>query len=164
MRIVEATVTDAAKIANIVSVSNIDVADEFGINNDNNPKHPSFYNKDWVMSDFARNEKYFLYMENGVSIGCVAFENPRPGVAYLNRLSVLPQYRHKGVGEELVHYIFKYAKIRDIQRISIGIIAENFKHKNWYLKLGFVEGDIKTVPHRPFDVQFMSAELKSVDK
>lgn len=161
MQIVEASLSDAQKIANIVSASNIDVAEEFGLNINNNPKHPSFYNKDWVLSDFERNEKYFIYIKNGIDVGCVAFENPRSEVAYLNRLSVLPQYRHQKVGEELVKYILQYAKDRNIQKISIGIIAEHVKLKNWYLKLGFIAGSTKMFSHLPFSVQYMSFEIKS---
>ena len=161
MQIVEASLADAQKISNIVSASNMDVAEEFGLNINNNPKHPSFYNKDWVLSDFERNEKYFIYIKNGVYVGCVAFENQRSEVAYLNRLSVLPQYRHQNVGEELVKYILQYAKDRNIQKISIGIIAEHVKLKNWYLKLGFIAGSTKMFSHLPFNVQYMSFEIKS---
>jgi len=54
------------------------------------------------LADFDRGEEYFIYKSGGAGIECVAFENPKPGVAYLNRLSVLPKYRFNGVGEELV--------------------------------------------------------------
>jgi GNAT superfamily N-acetyltransferase len=159
MNIVKASVVDAKAIAEIISASNKDVADEFGLNRDNNPKHPSFCTQDWVIGDFERGEEYFIYKKEGVSIGCVAFENPRPGIAYLNRLSVLPDYRHEGVGAELVKHVFAYAKSKQIQNISIGIIAKHTKLKNWYKKLGFVEGDVKRFPHLPFDVQYMRFEL-----
>lgn len=156
MNIIESTVADAELLASIIRESNKDVAQEFGINGDNNPKHPSFCQKDWVESDFKRGEQYFIYQQNGVGIGCVAFENPRPGVGYLNRLSVLPEYRHQGIGEVLVRHIVSYGKLKDIQRLSIGIIADHVKLKNWYLKLGFIEGERKLFPHIPFDVLYMS--------
>ena len=159
MSIMESTIDNVEVIAGIISKSNKDVAEEFGINVNNNPKHPSFCNKDWILSDFERGEEYFIYKLEGTGVGCVAFENPRPGIAYLNRLSVLPEYRHNGVGEELVRYVFNYAKSKNIQRVSIGIIAEHIKLKNWYLKLGFVEGEMKTFPHLPFDVQYMNIEF-----
>ncbi|AEF55257.1 GNAT family N-acetyltransferase [Marinomonas posidonica] len=156
MSIGEATIDDARVIADIISRSNKDVAEEFGLNLANNPKHPSFCKEDWVLSDFERGEEYFIYKNGAVGVGCVAFENPKPGVAYLNRLSVLPEYRQNGVGEELVRHIFKYAKLKNIQRVSIGVIANHIKLKNWYLKLGFVEGEIRGFQHLPFDVQYMS--------
>ncbi len=156
MNIITTTTADAEIISAIISESNKDVAKEFGLNINNNPKHPSFCNKDWVLSDFNRGEEYFIYKNGEANIGCVAFENPKPSVAYLNRLSVLPQHRHNGVGEKLVNHVIRYAKNKDIHRISIGIIAEHIRLKKWYLKLGFIEGQIKTFPHLPFDVQYMS--------
>lgn len=45
MKIIIASIKDASTIANIVSESNKDVAIKFGINNKNNPKHPSFIQK-----------------------------------------------------------------------------------------------------------------------
>jgi GNAT superfamily N-acetyltransferase len=158
MSIVVTTAGDAEAISRIISESNKDVADEFGIDIKNNPKHPSFYTKDWVLSDFGRGEEYFIYKRGGVGVGCVAFENPRPGVAYLNRLSVLPNNRRNGIGEELVQHIFRYSKTKNVHRVSIGIIAEHIRLKNWYLKLGFKEGVVKTFPHLPFDVRYMSFE------
>jgi N-acetylglutamate synthase-like GNAT family acetyltransferase len=159
MSIAATTKDDAEVIATIIKISNQDVAKEFGLNMDNNPKHPSFCNKDWVLSDFNRGEEYFIYKEGSTGVGCVAFESPKPLVAYLNRLSVLPNHRHRGIGEELVRYIFSYSKAKNIQRVSIGIISEHTRLKNWYLNLGFVEGEIKTFPHLPFDVLYMNFEV-----
>ena len=155
MKIREANVKDAKLIASIISESNKDVAVTFNLNHDNNPKHPSFCSSDWVEADFERGEEYFLYEDRAYSVACVAFENPRLGVGYLNRLSVLPEHRRQGIGEALVQHVIQYAKTKKITRVSIGIIAEHHKLKNWYLKLGFVEGNIKTFPHLPFDVQYL---------
>ena len=156
MSITATTVDDAEVISAIISESNKDVAEAFGLNINNNPKHPSFYNKDWVLSDLDRGEEYFVYQHGATAVGCVAVEIPRPGIAYLNRLSVLPEYRRNGVGEALVRFIFRYAKIKNIEKVSIGIIAEHIKLRNWYLKLGFIEGERKHFPHLPFEVLYMS--------
>ncbi|RXJ64565.1 GNAT family N-acetyltransferase [Halarcobacter anaerophilus] len=68
----------------------------------------------------------------------------------------LPEFRHHNIGKELVWFIFDYAKRKDIKRLSIGIIAKNTRLKNWYLNLGFKEGDTKTFSYLPFDVLFMN--------
>ena len=87
MEILRTSVNDADIIANIISQSNREVAVKFNINADNNPKHPSFYTENWVLSDFNKGEQYFLYRKDNLFVACVAFEVARPGVAYLNRLS-----------------------------------------------------------------------------
>ena len=72
---------DAEIIAFIVSQGNNDVAEKFGLTLENNPKHPSFYTKEWVLSDIDRGEEYFLYRINGVNCGCVAFEQPNSDIS-----------------------------------------------------------------------------------
>lgn len=158
MSIVKATVDDAELVASIISESNKDVAVRFDLNKANNPKHPSFCNKDWVMMDFNRGVEYFFYEENGEKVGCIAFENPEGGLAYLNRLGVLPESRQHGVGEQLVHHVQSYAKEQHIKTISLGIIASFDELKAWYEKLGFQEGETKHYPHLPFDVTYMTYE------
>lgn len=150
---------DAENIASLVSGANKDVADMFGITFENAPKHPSFYTAEKVLSDFSRGEEYFLFHEDGKSKGCVAFEQPNESTSYLNRLSVLPQYRHRGVGASLVHFILDYSSIKRVKNVSIGIIAEHEVLKKWYLDLGFVAGDVKQFDHLPFTVLFMHFNL-----
>lgn len=160
MIITQAGVADISQIAAIVSESNKDVAKLFDINVENNPKHPSFYTKQWVASDMERGERYFLLWKNNSAIGCVAFEHPRPDTAYLNRLSVLPSYRHEGAGEMLVKHILAVAKEKDIKRVSIGIIAAHSLLKEWYAGLGFIASGTRTFDHLPFDVTYMYSEIK----
>ena len=159
MNINTASINDSEEIARIVAISNRDVAEKFNLNRQNNPKHPSFYDKEWVLSDFDRGEEYFLYKENGLALGCVAFEQPNSQVGYLNRLSVLPNYRGKGIGEKLVFHTLDYAKSKGVEEISIGIIAKHEVLKNWYVRLGFIENGLKEFPHLPFDVLFMKYNL-----
>lgn len=159
MEIVPAKTKDAEHIAFIVSEANKDVAELFKINMEKTPKHPSFCTKDWVLSDFKRGEEYFIYKEEGVVKGCVAFEQADSDTAYLNRLSVLPSYRHNGIGADLVRHILDYSEIKNLQIVSIGIIAEHEVLKNWYLDLGFIEGDTIKFEHLPFNVKYMRYEL-----
>ncbi len=159
MNIVSATSNDSEEIAKIVAMSNKEVAEMFNINRQNNPKHPSFYDQAWVMSDFERGEKYFLYKEGNMSVACVAYEQQNSLVGYLNRLSVLPAYRKNGIGEKLVTHILDYAESKGIEEISIGIIAKHEKLKKWYFQLGFVENGVKEFPHLPFDVMFLKYNL-----
>ncbi|WP_300464910.1 GNAT family N-acetyltransferase [Desulfobacula sp.] len=152
---------DAEIIAFLVSQGNKDVAEKFELTLENNPKHPSFYTKEWVLSDMDRGEEYFLYQIKGVNYGCVAFEQPSSEISYLNRLSVLPEYRHKGVGEQLVKHVLEYSRTKNVHMVSIGIIAEHTRLKKWYLKLGFIEKETKYFDHLPFDVTYMSYELQN---
>jgi N-acetylglutamate synthase-like GNAT family acetyltransferase len=159
MKIRGANLDDAEIIASIVSDANKGVADQFDITIENNPKHPSFYTRAWALSDLNRGEEYFICCANNISYGCVAFEQPDPDTAYLNRLSVLPQHRHHGIGTTLVNHILEYSRSKDIKYVSIGIIAAHEVLKKWYSNLGFIEGETQKIDHLPFDVTYMRHKL-----
>jgi GNAT superfamily N-acetyltransferase len=159
MTIQRASREDAARIAAIIRASHQDVAQKFNLTRDNNPKHPSFCTPQWVLADFERGEEYFVYRRETEAAGCVAFEQPDSETAYLNRLSVLPPCRRRGIGAALVRHIIDYARLKRARIISIGIIAAHGVLKNWYAGLGFIEKETRRFDHLPFDVTFMHYTL-----
>ena len=163
MQIREATPDDIITISMLVSESNKDVAMKFGLNVENCPKHPSFCTGDWVTADIARGERYFIAEENTNPIACVAYESPNAGLAYLNRLSVLPSHRKRGVGALMVQHIVQVAQSNAIQTISIGVMGEHADLQRWYGNLGFEPGETKRFPHLPFSVTYMSYAVQDGD-
>ena len=147
--------SQASLISQIVSRANRDVADRFGFTRENAARHPSFCTPEWIEEDFKRGVIYFIFRLADVPAGCVAFETPEKGTAYLNRLSVLPEYRHRGIGEKLVDRHLAHAAANNIHTVSIGIIAGHTRLKNWYTGLGFQEVNTVTFDHLPFDVCYM---------
>ncbi len=56
----------------------------------------------------------------------------------INNLCVLPEYRHRNIGKELLLYAIDFAKNADIRKINISIVEENSKLKKWYSDFGFI--------------------------
>jgi N-acetylglutamate synthase-like GNAT family acetyltransferase len=103
---------------------------------------------------------FYLLEDEQALCGCVALEQPdKPGVCYLERLAVLPQYRHHGLGKRLVEHIGSEAKKRGLRRVEIGIIAEQDDLRTWYEELRFVVTGEREFEHLPFKVAFMAREL-----
>lgn len=151
---------DVSTIAMLVRESNRTVAAMFGLNAENCPKHPSLCTESWVEAELARGETYFLLDDvSAGAIGCVAYESPGPGRAYLNRLSVLPAHRRSGAGERLVRHVVEHARANGVETISIGVIGEYGDLQRWYNKLGFVDGDTRHFAHLPFSVKYMTLSL-----
>jgi len=146
-------------LAAIVSKSNKDVAERFNLDINNAPKHPSFCKSEWIRAELKRGQRYFIFTEEGISKGCVAFEQPDKTTAYLNRLSVLPEYRRNGIGSRLVNHILDYSKGQGANVVSIGIIAAHKKLIKWYEKLGFAKGAVQKFEHLPFDVLYMQYKI-----
>lgn len=155
MHIRTATEADGELLAGLISESNRDVAVRFRLDADNCPKHPSFCTAAWVTADLQRGARYFIIEQGGEAVGCVAYEDAGEGTAYLNRLSVLPAWRRRGVGERLVRHVIELARSSGVDTVSIGIIAAHAELKRWYIRLGFKEGETRTFPHLPFAVAYL---------
>jgi diamine N-acetyltransferase len=159
MKIRRTTIADVETLTRIIKNSYQTVADRFGLNKNNCPKHPSNCTAEWINADFERGVIYFMLESKGKDIGCAALEKADPELCYLERLAVIPENRNNGFGKMLVDYTFHEAKILGYKNISIGIIAKQHELKNWYSNIGFKEGITKLFEHLPFDVMFMERSL-----
>jgi ribosomal protein S18 acetylase RimI-like enzyme len=77
----------------------------------------------------------------------------------MEKLAVLPDKRHNGCGRMLMDFACEIIREKNGNLISIGIINENTVLKNWYIKYGFKEKEVKRFPHLPFEVCFMEKEI-----
>jgi len=136
------------------------VAERFGLTMENCPKNVAFYTEERFAEDLERGMQYYLLEDDGQICGCIALERAKPEMAYLGRLAVLPEQRHKGLGRALVHHIFSEARRIGVRRVEIGIIEEDTRLKDWYRRLGFVPTGTKTFDHLPFVVGFLAIELE----
>lgn len=150
------TQKDIAVLAEMIRSSFRDVADRFGLTQENCPKHPSNCTVDWVQRDMNRGVVYFILEDDGLASGCVALEPAGTKLCYLERLAVRPPQRRRGLGRALVECVLAEAERSGTHRVSIGIIAEQTELKNWYQKIGFVEAETKEFAHLPFRVTLMS--------
>jgi N-acetylglutamate synthase-like GNAT family acetyltransferase len=153
------TQEDIGVLAETIRMSFQDVAERFGLTQENAPRHPSNCTQDWIQKDMERGVSYFIIENENFIAGCVALEQANSEVCHLERLAVLPNQRHRGFGKALVTHVLSKAKLLGVHRVKIGIIAEHTELKNWYKGIGFVEGESKDFPHLPFRVTFMSYEV-----
>ena len=158
-RIRSATREDIVVLTETIRKSFRDVADRFGLTPENAPKHPSNCTLEWIEGDMHRGVDYFVLEESNAVAGCVALEQPDSGICYLERLAVLPHKRRQGFGSSLVKHILAEAASSGVACVSIGIIATHTELKQWYQRLGFIEGETREFDHLPFSVTFMSYEI-----
>jgi N-acetylglutamate synthase-like GNAT family acetyltransferase len=159
MLIRQANETDNSILLDILRTSFAGAAERFNLTPENCPKNLAFCTKERIKSDLDRGLRYYILEKDGQPCGCVAIEKASPDVCYLERLAVVPQHRRKGYGKALVNHIFDQAGKNGAQKVEIGIISEDTKLKNWYMKFGFIQKATKKFDHLPFIVAFMSAEI-----
>jgi N-acetylglutamate synthase-like GNAT family acetyltransferase len=157
----QAGVEDIAVLTHLIRESFKDVAVRFGLNETNCPKHPSNYTQTWLQRDIDRGVVYYILEKDGQPMGCGALEKADDKLCYLERLAVLPDFRDNGFGQALAEHLFSEASTWGLRQVSIGIIGQDHHLKQWYQKLGFVEGETKDFAHLPFSVTFMMKSLSS---
>lgn len=143
----------------IIHRSFITVAKEFDLTEENCPNHTAFMSIEKLVRQYEIGTNMFLFQHYEKNVGYFSLVNNGESVE-LNNLSVLPEYRHLGIGKEMVEYAKDYAyNNTEANIIKIGIIEENTILKNWYSSLGFVHIGTKQFDSLPFTVGFMELKL-----
>jgi GNAT superfamily N-acetyltransferase len=156
-KIRKCTQKDIEVLVETIRKSFQDVALRFDLNQENAPRHPSNCTKEWIQKDMERGVNYYVAENENVVVECAALEQANSDVCCPERLAVLPDQRRRGFGGKLVNHVLSKAKSLGVQRVNIGIIAEQIELKNWYKKIG--EGETKEFSHLFFHVTFISYVL-----
>lgn len=137
------------------------VADEFGFTAENAPRFTAFATTEdrihWHLN--GEHRPMYIYCENGVVVGYYSLLLQDNRECELNNLSVLPEYRHKGIGKELLDHACKEAAELGCARMNIGIVEENEILKKWYAAYGFVHTGTQKFEFFPFTCGYMNKVL-----
>ena len=131
------------------------VADDFGLTAENCPTNGAFIPLSRLQSDYDKGSLMFALYADGEIIGFMEIAAYNNEVCAIEKLAVLPEYRHYGYGKRLLDYAKQTAADKGYAAIHIGIIEENTRLKSWYADNGFVHTGTKVFPHLPFTVGFM---------
>lgn len=143
----------------IIHRSFITVAGEFNWTKESCPNHTAFLPIDKLIRQYENGTDMFLYRHNGEYVGYFSLVDNDESVE-LNNLSVLPEFRHLGIGKEMVEYAKDYViKNTSAKKITIGIIEDNIILKKWYSSLGFIHTGTKKFDSLPFTVGFMELTI-----
>lgn len=126
------------------------VAADFGLTEENCPKHTSFIPISYLETQMKWGWLMFgLYTDERI-IGYMSLSKEADKVYELHNLAVLPEFRHLGFGTQLLDYAKETVKSLGGSKIKIGIIEESTVLKNWYITNGFEHVGTKKFDHLPF--------------
>ncbi len=152
---------DIEKCVDVIKDSFSTVADEFGLNIENAPRFTAFATTkerlDWHLN--GEHRPMYAFYDNDYIVGYYSLLLQDDKECKLNNLCVIPQYRHKGIGEELLNHAFKVAKDLKCNKINIGIVEENQVLRKWYEKYGFVHTGTKKFDFFQFTCGYMEKQL-----
>ena len=82
---------------------------------------------------------YVYYDDNGKIICYYSLNLKDNDQCELNNLCVLPPYRHKHIGANLLEDACIKAKKAGCKKMNIGIVEENKVLRKWYMENGFIK-------------------------
>lgn len=148
---------DIAQCAQMIRESFGTVAEEFGFTEENAPRFTAFATTkerlEWQMK--VEHRPMYAYYDSGKVVGYYSLLIQENNECELNNLCVLPLYRHKGIGEELLKSAFEEVKKLNCTKINIGIVEENKRLRKWYETFGFVHIGTKKFDFFPFTCGYM---------
>ena len=137
------------------------VADEYGITKENAPGFAAFaVSDDRLYRQMDKEHRpMFAAEEDGILCGYYSLLIQDNGECELNNLAVLPQYRHRGIGKQLLEHSYTIAKSAGCHVMNIGIVEENTVLRKWYEQNGAVHIGTKKFDFFPFTCGYLKREL-----
>lgn len=152
---------DIAGCVRVIRESFLTVAEEFGFTAENAPRFTAFATtEDRLLWHFQQEHRpMYALFDSGVLVGYYSLFPQDNHRCELNNLCVLPAYRHKGFGKELLLHAFRTAAELDCDTMTIGIVEENRVLRKWYESFGFTHTGTRKFDFFPFTCGYMEKDL-----
>lgn len=137
------------------------VADEFGFTSENAPLFVAFAVSDerLIKQLDEQHRLMFVYEEDGILCGYYNLLMQENNECELGSLSVLPEYRHKGIGKELLLHSLDEARKSGCTTLNLSIVEENQVLRKWYEDNGAEHLYTKKFDFFPFTCGYMRVAL-----
>ena len=153
---------DIAECVKVIKESFATVAKEFGFTVENAPRFTAFATTEDRLKHqlLEENRPMYAFYDNENIVGYYSLLVQDNNECELNNLSVIPAYRHRGIGEELLKHTFKIAKELNCNKINIGIVEENNGLRKWYESFEFIHIGTQKFDFFPFTCGYMEKNLQ----
>lgn len=142
-----------AAAAALIRAAFLTVAREFGLTEENCPRHTAF-----VASEARLNAQagwgwrlYGSFDGEGL-VGFASISDAGGGAYEIHNLCVAPPARHRGLGAGLLRHCLGEARGLGAERAVLSMIWENARLLAWYEAAGFALTGTERYPHLPFTV------------
>lgn len=153
---------DITECVRVIKTSFLTVAEAFGITPENAPRFTAFSTtEERLLAQLTQERRpMFVYISNDTVIGYYSLNRLDDRCCELNNLCVLPKFRNRGAGAELLAHSFSTAKKLGFSVIQIGIVEENTRLRTWYETFGFIHTGTKKFDFFPFTCGYMEKSLE----
>ena len=148
--IIKVTKDNLPECLDVIHQSFATVAADFGLTEENCPKHTSFIPISYLETQMKWGWLMFgLYTDKRI-IGYMSLSKEADKAYELHNLAILPKFRHLGFGKQMLDHAKETVRSLGGSKIKIGIIEESTVLKNWYITNGFEHVGTKKFDHLPF--------------
>jgi len=145
----------------VIRNSHQTVADAFGFTVENAPRYVAFATDEkrllWHMD--SEHRLMFVDEEDGVIRGYYSLLMKKDDECELGNLSVLPEYRHRGIGTALLKHSVRMARKHNCKVMRLSIVEENSVLRNWYEQNGAVHIGTEKLSFFPFTCGYLMMNL-----
>ena len=150
------------EIVELIKESFRGVSEEFGITRENAPNYVAFATTvEKITGQFEEGRPMFAFVgEDGKIVGYYSIGKIGEEECELNNLCVLPEFRHRKIGETLLMDCFEKAKEIGYKKVIAGIVEENQVLRKWYERNGMVHTGTKKFEFFPFTCGYLEKVLE----
>ena len=149
----------------VIRNSHQTVADAFGFTVENAPRYVAFATDEnrllWHMD--SEHRLMFVDEEDGIIRGYYSLLLKKGNECELGNLSVLPEYRHRGIGASLLKHSLGIARQHNCRVMRLSIVEENSVLRKWYDRNGAVHTGTEKFSFFPFTCGYMMIDLAKED-
>ena len=149
----------------VIRNSHQTVADAFGFTIENAPRYVAFATDEnrlrWHMD--SEHRLMFVDEEKGNIRGYYSLLLKKDNECELGNLSVLPEYRHLGIGTALLQHSVRIAREHQCKVMRLSIVEENTVLRKWYEQNGAIHTGTEKFDFFPFTCGYMKIDLAYPD-
>lgn len=149
------------KCVEVIKKSFLTVAQEYGFTEENAPRFTAFSTTSERLNQQYDEGRlmYGYFDENGQILGYYSLQIQENEECELNNLCVLPEYRHRHIGEILFFHALMTADDEGCKKVNFSIVEENKKLRIWYENLGATHIGTKKFDFFPFTCGYMEKDI-----
>ena len=160
----EISKNEFTECVNVIKKSFQTVADEFGFTIENAPRFTAFATTEERLFYQLEIEHRLLvayYDDDGDGriLGYYSLMFLENSECELSNLCVLPEFRHKKIGEALLEDAMSRVRKKECKKMKLGIVEENKRIRAWYEKHGFTHTHTVKYDYFPFTCGYMERDL-----
>ena len=147
----------------VIRNSHQTVADTYGFTVENAPRYVAFATDEnrlrWHMD--GEHRLMFAEEQDGIIRGYYSLLLKENNECELSNLSVLPEYRHLGIGTALLKHSVRITREHHCRVMRWSIVEENAVLRKWYEQNGAVHTGTEKFDFFPFTCGYMMMDLST---